>query len=200
MVGFHAVSDYTKVSFCLVLFTIVVHVVSYGSPYWTTRFDGHAGLWAGCSDGLCYDRAQLWIAQWIKVCQAFMSMAIATLCGTAALLFFYTYTREFFEDKRMVFVAVITASLSALFTFITISTWAGKEYFGGREALNWGYALAVLSCFASIGICGLLVLELREPTILEMEKPNLVDASMMMPMNISSYPGPGENIPLRDFH
>ena len=62
MAGYHGMSDYTKTALVVLLLTSIVHIVSYGAPYWTTRHNGNAGLWTGCTDGICYERWNQWVA------------------------------------------------------------------------------------------------------------------------------------------
>ncbi len=63
MAGYSGSSDYTKTALVVLLLTSVVHLVSFGAPYWTTRHNGNAGLWTGCADGECYERWNLWVAR-----------------------------------------------------------------------------------------------------------------------------------------
>ena len=61
MAGFHAATEYVKLGFLLLLGGGVLLIIAYFSPYWTTREDGHAGLWQGCMEDMCYDRWNKWV-------------------------------------------------------------------------------------------------------------------------------------------
>ena len=63
MAGYHEASDYTKTALIVLLGTSVIHLISYGAPSWTTRHDGNAGLWIGCTEGVCYERWNQWVAR-----------------------------------------------------------------------------------------------------------------------------------------
>ena len=59
---FYEATDAAKTALVILMSTFVVHIVSYGSPYWTTREKGaHAGLWKACTDGVCYERYNQWV-------------------------------------------------------------------------------------------------------------------------------------------
>ena len=78
MAGYYGASEYVKTAFIVLAITGVFHIVSYGAPYWTTRSNahasGHAGLWWGCSDGLCYERFNLWVeGRLVRVCYSLKS-------------------------------------------------------------------------------------------------------------------------------
>lgn len=87
MSGFHSGSDYARGALIMLLINICIHVVAFGSPFWTTRSreeqwevdsdgnpqeililhsGGHAGLWEGCTEGECYERYNLWVPRMYK--------------------------------------------------------------------------------------------------------------------------------------
>ena len=82
MSGFSGASDHVRAAFILLLINFCIHVVSFGSPFWSTRSrleeweldddgnpvevlivrsGGNAGLWEGCTEGECYERYNLWV-------------------------------------------------------------------------------------------------------------------------------------------
>ncbi len=74
MAGYHGVSDHTKIALFGLIFTSILHIIAYGAPYWTTRPDGNAGLWTGCTNGECYERWNQWVAS------QFLQMFYFTFC------------------------------------------------------------------------------------------------------------------------
>ena len=50
-----------KISLFLLVVLGVFLIVSYASPYWTTKPDGNAGLWLACNGPDCYERWNQWI-------------------------------------------------------------------------------------------------------------------------------------------
>lgn len=61
MTGFHNTSDFVKLGFFILTATWCFLFIIFFAPYWTTRPDGYAGLWQGCTNGVCYDRWNQWV-------------------------------------------------------------------------------------------------------------------------------------------
>merc|ERR1711894_797930 len=161
MAGFYSASEYVKTAFIVLVITGVFHVVAFAAPYWTTRPDGNAGLWWGCSEGRCYERFNLWVESWIKAVQTFMTAALIFWAGGVICLFYYIFHRNWEEDKRLVFISNICTFITALFVLLAVLIWAGSEHYGSGEALNWPFAFAC-ACFISYTVCGVfLYLEMK---------------------------------------
>lgn len=47
------------------------------------------------------------VSEWIRACQAFMTMALVTWFGSMMSLFFFVYHRSYQDDARLVLAATI---------------------------------------------------------------------------------------------
>ena len=163
MSGFHSASEHIKTSLILIFCIGAVIAISYGAPYWTTRPDGHAGLWTGCTQKICYDRWELWTSAWIHATQAFMTLAIICIFFAGVALCVFVFHRAYEDDKRLVCLSMILTGFTSLFVLVAVFIWAANEHFGSGEVLNWPYALACCCCLTAFITTVFLYLDLKRP-------------------------------------
>jgi len=179
MAGYSGASDQVKLALVLLITILLVHVVAFGAPYWTTRSQlaemdrqgnvnmkrsgGHAGLWTACTEGECYERFNLWAPGWVHWCQALMTTSLVLLIVSTFLLSMYLWHRLYDRDKRLISIGLVFCAIASVFTLFTVLLWPVGQNLQTGEYLNWPYALACLSFLLSAAVTYLHLVELRSP-------------------------------------
>merc|ERR1712178_50815 len=131
--------EYMKKSSVLVLLiALLLHLISFGSPWWgvtnhrTTRND-HIGLWKFCTLGRkagggyvdhCNDYIDIMQHDWQMVTQAFMTLAMFGILASLGVFAAFVFVPDFQQNFK-VFMTCCAMSLTVvLFISIACISWA----------------------------------------------------------------------------
>ncbi|VDI56478.1 Hypothetical predicted protein [Mytilus galloprovincialis] len=90
---FEGISRFVLISTILTAVGFLVHLISYGAPYWLKSGEFHVGLWKLCIGSQCYNTVSktfkdLFVAYegWLAAVQAFETLAFLASLATIAVI------------------------------------------------------------------------------------------------------------------
>lgn len=174
-------SRWAKLSCILLVLTLLLHLICFSVPHWAKTNEykvkrrEHVGLWRYCSYPInghetCSDFINITTSDWLKACQAFMTLGMFVLLGAIGVVGAYAFSPDMEGDTKILTVCLIVTGTATIFNTIGVSVYGARydEYFSDKEPglwsgvgqLSWAWAVAVTVCCSSFVSFLLILLEM----------------------------------------